>query len=83
MYQISAELKYQFVSYSDFFKCAKRQSKKKNKETKKQLIGLLTHILETLCTSFFKFGVLSPLVGGHLYSNFGINQVKDHGIMNA
>ena len=55
VYQISVGLEYKLVSYSDFFKCAKRQRRKK-KQTQK-LESLLTHILKKLYAIFFKVSV--------------------------
>ena len=58
-------------------------SAQKDEEKWKRLESLPTHILETLSTIFFEFGVQSPLVGGHFHSNFGVLQIKDHGVMNV
>ena len=41
VYQISAELEYEFASYSDFFKCAERQRRKKPEEKNLKVCSLI------------------------------------------
>ena len=60
---------------ADFAKCAKRRRKK----MKKKPLTLAARISEMAGAIVFKFGMWTPRPGRHFCSNFGFNQIRNHG----
>ena len=49
------------------------------KEQSKTTQILAARISEMTGAIFFKFGMWTPLPSRHFYSNFGVNQIRNHG----
>ena len=65
--------------YGGFCKvCEKKYSRRKTRRKKPQTLAV--RISEMAGAMFFRFGMWTPLPSRHFCSNFGFNQIRNHGI---
>ena len=62
--------------YGGFCKVCEKKKKKTKKEKKKTLAARISEMTGAI---FFKFGMGTPLPSRHFCSNFGFNQIRNHG----